>query len=346
MDNENVDNERRGDSGDDRSSVRELEMAGYSREDERTSTLYQNHTLDIPRKPIQKSISSHFKENISPISPTGPSGISFPDIEMVSPESLRERSTNQESTNDYLPDFDFLSPQSTRAPTPEPSRELPAIIEESSVPDRPLSFVSGAEDIHYEAPTIQLDERYQTIRPAPAPAVDSYYDRYRSIGSQDDLLKSTPTKTKDTRSWFSNRTADWWLAELLSFGVSLLAVVAIIIILKIYDGQPMSKWPHSITLNSLLAIFTTLAQMGLMIPISEALSQLKWVWFKEAERPLVDFETFDQASRGPVGSIKLLGQREFGYVKTGRLKAIADKPLDTWRVLAQSSQFWHLRLHL
>lgn len=68
------------------------------------------------------------------------------------------------------------------------------------------------------------------------------------------------------------------------------------------------------TLNSLLALLTTVAKAGLMIPIGAAIGQLKWIWFAQKERPLADFQTFDEASRGPIGSLKLIGRLKGVYV--------------------------------
>jgi hypothetical protein len=113
---------------------------------------------------------------------------------------------------------------------------------------------------------------------------------------------------------FSQRHNHGWLWELLSCLLSLFSLIAIIIILKHYDGEPIQDAPQSVTLNSLLAIFITLAKAGLMVPLAEALSQLKWVWFREAERPLIDFQTFDEASRGPIGGFRLLGMLKGRYV--------------------------------
>jgi hypothetical protein len=50
-----------------------------------------------------------------------------------------------------------------------------------------------------------------------------------------------------------------------------------------------------------------IASAALILPISEAIGQLKWVWFRGAEsKDMIDFETFDKASRGAWGSFLLL----------------------------------------
>lgn len=47
-----------------------------------------------------------------------------------------------------------------------------------------------------------------------------------------------------------------------------------------------------------------------MVPVSVAISQTQWTWFLR-ERPLHDFQVFDQASRSPWGALVLL--RRVGY---------------------------------
>ncbi len=136
--------ERDSETDDDQRSLRELEMAGYTREDARDLfQQYPRHTLTIPRKPVQKPISSHFKENLSPTSPTAPARTSFPDIEIVSQESLTQRTTGEENTRRYFPDFDFetVTPETVRDHTPvqDMSRELSIVQEEPVLTDRPLS---------------------------------------------------------------------------------------------------------------------------------------------------------------------------------------------------------------
>lgn len=77
-------------------------------------------------------------------------------------------------------------------------------------------------------------------------------------------------------------------------------------VLAIYNGQLMPSWPLGITLNSFLALFTSVAELALLVPIMEGVGQLRWQWFAKAPRQLTDFDLFDQASRGGFGSLKLL----------------------------------------
>jgi hypothetical protein len=81
-------------------------------------------------------------------------------------------------------------------------------------------------------------------------------------------------------------------------------VGAIIAILAILKDQPLEKWPTGLTI---IAVVSKVASATLLLPISEAIGQLKWSWFYgKSSRNIVDFEVFDQASRGAWGSLLLL----------------------------------------
>ncbi|KAJ4381545.1 hypothetical protein N0V86_002905 [Didymella sp. IMI 355093] len=54
-------------------------------------------------------------------------------------------------------------------------------------------------------------------------------------------------------------------------------------------------------------VLSKLASAALILPISEAIGQLKWTWFCGNEsKEMIDFEIFDKASRGAWGSFLLL----------------------------------------
>ncbi|PVH83592.1 hypothetical protein DL98DRAFT_486436 [Cadophora sp. DSE1049] len=60
-----------------------------------------------------------------------------------------------------------------------------------------------------------------------------------------------------------------------------------------------------ITINSILSWLSTIARSALLVPITKGISQLKWTWFSSVQR-LADLQRFDDASRGPWGSLMLL----------------------------------------
>lgn len=97
---------------------------------------------------------------------------------------------------------------------------------------------------------------------------------------------------------------DWWGAEIASWFVATLSLFGIVIALETYKGISLPNWPLGITLNSLISILATIDQSAMMKPIVESMSQLKGLWFVRKEKILA-FQAFDDASRGPIGSLLL-----------------------------------------
>ncbi|KAL5115859.1 hypothetical protein ACEQ8H_006261 [Pleosporales sp. CAS-2024a] len=101
-----------------------------------------------------------------------------------------------------------------------------------------------------------------------------------------------------------------WLLEVVSWIFSALCMGAVIGVLIHLKDDSLSKWvlaeKTGLTLNAYISILSKMAGAALILPVSEALGQLKWSWFLEHSKQMWDFEIFDNASRGPWGSILLL----------------------------------------
>jgi hypothetical protein len=66
----------------------------------------------------------------------------------------------------------------------------------------------------------------------------------------------------------------------------------------------LGSWSLGLTA---ITVLSKIASAALILPISEAIGQLKWSWFYGTDsRDAYDFEIFDQASRGAWGSFLLL----------------------------------------
>jgi hypothetical protein len=98
----------------------------------------------------------------------------------------------------------------------------------------------------------------------------------------------------------------WWLAEFASVGVALLMLVAILIFLHFLDKRPyVGSTNGKANVYPILSFLNTITKAAMLMPVASAIAQLRWTWFQE-ERALSDLETFDEASRGFWGSVKLL----------------------------------------
>ncbi|KAI5457931.1 hypothetical protein BGZ63DRAFT_392189 [Mariannaea sp. PMI_226] len=96
----------------------------------------------------------------------------------------------------------------------------------------------------------------------------------------------------------------WWL-ELTSTLLALSCLMAVVAILKIYQNKPLPDWPEMLSINSVISIFSAFFKAALIMPIAEGIGQLKWTWFSKSRR-LSDVSMFDEASRGPWGSLCFL----------------------------------------
>jgi hypothetical protein len=75
------------------------------------------------------------------------------------------------------------------------------------------------------------------------------------------------------------------------------------------DGKPMRDWRLLIQPNSLIAVFSTIAKSALLVPLSECIGQLKWIYFQTPQaKPVRRLDHFDLATRGPWGSFIFLFQ--------------------------------------
>lgn len=97
-----------------------------------------------------------------------------------------------------------------------------------------------------------------------------------------------------------------WAGELLTWIVAAVSMVAVIIILAVFNNKPLPKWPYNISFNTLISIFAQISSTALLGPVSTCIGQLKWLWFTDRSQNLDDFEAFDSASRGPWPSVLLL----------------------------------------
>lgn len=97
----------------------------------------------------------------------------------------------------------------------------------------------------------------------------------------------------------------WW-HELAWCLLAIGLLIALVVVLRCYENKAAPKWPSELSLNTVVATIATMCRALTVIPISEGLSQLKWNSLSRTERPLRDLYTFDQASRGPWGSLMLI----------------------------------------
>ncbi|KAL5040978.1 hypothetical protein BDW71DRAFT_192695 [Aspergillus fruticulosus] len=103
----------------------------------------------------------------------------------------------------------------------------------------------------------------------------------------------------------SQEINNYFVWELITMVLSAAILTALVVVLARHDGKPQPDWPY-ISINSLISWMTTISRACILFAVSEALGQLKWVWFMQREQPVHDLRRFDEASRGPFGALELI----------------------------------------
>jgi hypothetical protein len=69
----------------------------------------------------------------------------------------------------------------------------------------------------------------------------------------------------------------WW-KEIASLLVAVLAFVAIVLILSMYNGQEQPAWKYSLNVSTLIAILSTLLRVAMVVIAQEgSLPLTKWI---------------------------------------------------------------------
>jgi hypothetical protein len=178
----------------------------------------------------------------------------------------------------------------------------------SSIPNTPVD-----DDEYTKKRHLGLGIPEAPFNPDPSPIRSPGSERLATAEKGGSIRKSsTPNLAEgiEQKLWnysASSNVVKRWLLEIISWLLSALCMCTIIIILFFLQNKPLpSHWPLNITLNAYIAILSRIASASLMLPVSEALGQLKWSWFQGHSKKMWDFELFDNASRGPWGSVMLL----------------------------------------
>jgi hypothetical protein len=104
----------------------------------------------------------------------------------------------------------------------------------------------------------------------------------------------------------------WAIVCLVLATASLLSFMAL---LRVYDKKESPEWSLTFvgfTFNTIVSIVSTLFRASLLMPVAQSISQLCWTWYAQP-RSLIDICYYDSASRGPLGSVRLLLRLRFMY---------------------------------
>lgn len=80
---------------------------------------------------------------------------------------------------------------------------------------------------------------------------------------------------------------------------------AIVVTLVVVDGRPLPNMPFHVSINTLVAICSTIVKIAAAFVLAEGISQAKWAWYRKPHN-FRDFLFYDNASRGPWGAAQLI----------------------------------------
>ncbi len=107
-------------------------------------------------------------------------------------------------------------------------------------------------------------------------------------------------------AWFERSFSDSWIPEIGAIVFSILCLVAIVVTLAVFNNKPRPQLVKYITFNTIISILATGTRSSLIYVTAATLGQKKWTWFRSRPRRLRDVQALDEASRGPLGSFKML----------------------------------------
>ncbi|KAK7954934.1 D-arabinitol 2-dehydrogenase [Apiospora saccharicola] len=171
---------------------------------------------------------------------------------------------------------------------------------------------------------MQASTNYQSLYHRKAPTSGGVMAQFVAINEQSDIALSSvnaeapaysqdevaSVKEEESVQTLGRRArspwADWkW--ELLLLLLSILSFVATVITLYRLNNTSLDSWSFFLGLNTVVSILAAISRAALAFAVSSCVGQAKWNWYCQKQDSLYVFERFDQASRGPWGSFRLLG---------------------------------------
>jgi hypothetical protein len=150
---------------------------------------------------------------------------------------------------------------------------------------------------------------------------DSESDQTRCVEAEDaspqSKLSAVPAATADdmqatisspprsaTVTPSSSLLAEWcW--EIFTWALGTLAVALMLLIFGIFRNKPYDYWHSSVQMATVIAALSQLAQSALIVSVSACIGQSKWTRLRKRQNT-IEVERYDEASRGPGGSLKFL----------------------------------------
>lgn len=122
-------------------------------------------------------------------------------------------------------------------------------------------------------------------------------------------------RTKLSEWWQQKGLFQLWLWEMVCCVLATSSLIAIIATLRTHDSNTLPQWPYGLSINTIIATYTFVLKASAGLVLTEGLSHLKWTKLSQPQS-LHSFVAHDDASRGPLGSMKLLYQNRGWHISS------------------------------
>jgi len=148
--------------------------------------------------------------------------------------------------------------------------------------------------------------QWQTVEAWPADPgdYDSGYTPPSGAGTE-----KRSSRAGRRRGWRWPRVA--WGLEISLLVLSSASFAATVIVLAVENGTVLGNWTFYFSLNTVISVLGTISRASLAAAVASCIAQEKWNWYCKGRDHLYMFDRLDNASRGVVGSIKLLRWLKF-----------------------------------
>lgn len=161
-----------------------------------------------------------------------------------------------------------------------------------------MTFNMSRNDLHYQRfPQAQEEIPFSPWNKQVEPVVANI-DQGHTFGTP--AIRRHHSRSLDTllREW-KYEIATWLLGSS--------ALGCIVALLVIFRDCPLQEWTSRFLPAPVIAALSQVAQSAFLYSISACIGQLKWDWLRQT-RSASDLGKFEEASRGPQGSLMLLSK--------------------------------------
>lgn len=121
-----------------------------------------------------------------------------------------------------------------------------------------------------------------------------------------------PERQELKTTWLHIWQICWqWKVEVSFLAISICCLVAIIALLSTSNGMAQEDWTFVFSINTVISILGTISRASLATAVGSCLAQEKWNWFLKRQDHLLMFDRIESASRGEIGSFRLLFSLKF-----------------------------------